>query len=151
MSYILVGGTFNCLHRGHREFLEKAFSIGGRVLICLTSDEMAKEKHLSEKIGDFSSRKSKLEDFISSRGWLERAEIIRIEDPFSEGLRPELTHVVVSSETRSNAERINDMRMEKGLMKMEIVEIGWVMASDGKPISGSRIRSGEINLDGGKS
>lgn len=145
MSYVLVGGTFNCLHAGHEKILRKAFSLGGDVLVCLTSDTMADKKHLSEKIAGYGSRRKMLVEFLSSGNFRGRAEIVKIEDPFSEGLRPSLTHIVVSPETKANAEKINAMRAGRGLRPMKIVEVGWVLAADGKPISGKRIRRGEIS------
>jgi len=76
------------------------------------------------------------------------AEIVKIDDPFTPGIRPGLTHIIVSSETRANAEKINDIRKDKGLSPLKIIEIGWVLADDGKPISDARIRKGEIDKNG---
>jgi pantetheine-phosphate adenylyltransferase len=148
MAYAVVGGTFNCLHPGHEEIMRRAFSLGGMVLVCLTSDAMAKKKHLPEKIGLYEERKRALEKFLSSRGWLPRARIVKITDPFTEGLRPSLTHIVASEETMNNAEKLNTMRIDEGLPPLEILVVPWVLAQDGRPVSGVRIRKGEIGRDG---
>ena len=148
MSYVLIGGTFDGLHKGHIEFIRKAFETGGKVLVCITSDEMARKKPLPDKIESYEKRMQDLVEFLRGEGWLERAETVKIEDPFTEGLRPELTHIIVSPETRKNAEKINDMRKEKGLDALEIVEIKWVLAEDCQPISDARIRKGEIDTNG---
>ena len=148
MSYILIGGTFDGLHKGHREFIRKAFELGDRVLLCLTSDEMAGRKPGSEKAESYVKRKNKVEGFLREHDWLKRAEIIKIEDPFSEGMRPQLTYIVVSKETRKNAEKINNMREKSGLKPLGIIEMKWILADDGKPISDSRIRNGEIDENG---
>lgn len=148
MVYILIGGTFDGLHKGHDEFISRAFTLGDRVLVCLTSDEMAGKKPLSGKIASYVKRKEKLEKFLESRGWLKKAEIIRIEDPYTEGLRPDLTHIVVSRETVRKAIKINAMRKESGLNELGIIEIAWVNAEDGKSLSDTRIRKGEIDSEG---
>jgi len=148
MSYVLVGGTFDGLHKGHVKLLEKTFSIGGHVLVCITSDKMVRSKRASWKISSFSERKRGVEALLRKKGWLSKSEIVKIDNPFSEGLRPDLTHVVVSPETRPNAEKINEMRSANCLGPLEIVEIGWELSEDGKPVSDARIRAGEIDRDG---
>ena len=148
MSYVLVGGTFDGLHKGHAHIIETAFGIGGKVLVCLTSDEMVKNKEHSGSIESYDKRKKVLEEFLDKNGWLERSEIVKIEDPFTEGLRPGLTHIVISPGTRRNAEKINEMRTEKGLKPIEIVDTEWVLADDDEPISDVRIRRGDIDSEG---
>ena len=148
MSYAVVGGTFDTLHKGHKELIARAFVMADRVLVCITSDGMAGRKRLASRINSYYSRRRKLEDFLRERSWLGKAEIVMIEDPFSEGLRPALTHIVVSAETLANAKRLNAMRREKGLRELEISVVGWVLAADGRPISDARIRAGETDGDG---
>ncbi len=146
MARVLVGGTFDGLHAGHAALIGKAFSFGSPVLVCLTSDAMAAGK--GAYVRPYAERKRSLEAFLGRMGWQERALIVMIEDPFSEGMRRDLSRIVVSPETRGNAERINSMRAERGLPAMEIVEVPMVLAVDGKPISDARIRKGEIGPDG---
>ena len=46
MEYNLValGGTFDIIHAGHLALLDKGFSISKKVIIGLTSDELAEKK-----------------------------------------------------------------------------------------------------------
>jgi pantetheine-phosphate adenylyltransferase len=148
MSYALVGGTFDILHKGHMELMAKAFGIGGRVLVCITSDTMAGRKPDAGRIASYAKRKGAVVSMLERKGWLDRAEIVMIDDPYSEGLRPGLTHIVVSPGTRHAAERINSMRKARHLEELMIIETGWVMADDGSPISDARIRGREIDADG---
>jgi pantetheine-phosphate adenylyltransferase len=148
MGNVVIGGTFDGLHMGHREFIRRAFGIGGKVLVCITSDSMTEGKPDSRKIDTFAKRKQHVAEFLKSENLIRRAEIVRLEDPFTPGLRPDLTHIVVSPATRANAEKLNSMRKDKGLPELEIVEIPWVMAGDGKPVSDARIRRGEIDKNG---
>jgi len=41
---VAVGGTFDQFHQGHCKLLEKAFQIGEKVLIGVTSDQFGGEK-----------------------------------------------------------------------------------------------------------
>jgi len=43
-SLIATGGTFDIIHRGHLTLLSDAFAISEKVIIGLTSDELAEKK-----------------------------------------------------------------------------------------------------------
>lgn len=145
---IVVGGTFDYLHDGHRALLKKAFEVGERVLIGITSDQMLLEKD-SAGIQPLSDRIRNLENFLREKGWLERAKITVISDPVgSAGEDEELDAIVVTNETVEGAEEINKVRAEKGLEPLEVVKIPFTLAEDGKPISSIRIRYGEMDIHG---
>ena len=41
---VAMGGTFDAIHNGHMALLNKAFSISSKVIIGLTSDQLATKK-----------------------------------------------------------------------------------------------------------
>lgn len=45
---VALGGTFDIIHRGHLELLRNGFSISSRVIIGLTSDELARKKEKNQ-------------------------------------------------------------------------------------------------------
>lgn len=141
---VAVGGTFDNFHKGHEKLLDEAFAIGQNVLIGVTSDEFGGEKG---NIDPCSKRISKLEEFLQK--FKSRYIVKRLEEPYGPTIYdPEIDAIVVSRETKPTADRINEIRREKGMKPLEIFTIDWVLADDGKPVSSSRIRNGEIDRDG---
>lgn len=146
---VAVGGTFDRLHRGHKALLERAFMVGEEVLIGLASDQMVREKQVKGQVTSFKERMAKLTSFLVERGWLKRARIVAIERPEGVLLEdPSIEALVVSKETLRRGQEINQRRVEKGLPPYAIEVVDMVLAEDGKPLSSSRIRAGEIDEEG---
>lgn len=147
---VVVGGTFDYLHDGHAAILAKAFELGERVLVGICSDEM-QLLLLKDSAGIqlLEFRMRALKELLREKGWLARAEIVTISDAFGPSLEDaELEAIVVSPETKARAKELNRLRVSKGLKPLEIVEIPFVLAEDGKPISSIRVRYGEIDAHG---
>ena len=76
---VVVGGTFEALHAGHRALLKRAFELGD-VTIGLTSGKMAR-KAKKRKVKSFSARKKALKIFVKKE-FNSLTEIIKIEDKY---------------------------------------------------------------------
>lgn len=145
---VAVGGTFDILHDGHKAILSKAFEIGDRVLIGISSEKMRLKKDAAG-IQEIEGRKEDLKNYLRERGWLDRTEFQEISDPIGPaGKDEDLEAIVVSEETQRGAEKINQVRAEKGLPELDVVVVPLVIADDGKPISSVRIRYREIDAHG---
>lgn len=143
---VVVGGTFDTLHKGHRRILETAFQIGQSVIIGLTSDRFANRFRVGT-IFPYEKRRKNLTQFADKFG--KPHEIIPIDDSYGIAtIDPEIECIVVSEETLLRANEINAIRFKKGLKKLTIVVIPIILADDGKPISGDRVSAGEINTEG---
>jgi len=142
---ICLGGTFDLIHKGHEALLKKAFDLEGEVLIGLTSDKMASQKKGS--VSSFESRKKKLEDFLEKKR-LRNYKIVKIEDEFGPAVNEDIDVIVVSTETKATALKINEARKERGLKPLSIHVAKTVLAEDCCPISSSRIKRGEIDEEG---
>jgi len=145
---VCIGGTFDILHKGHKVLIDKAFSItskNGLVTIGLTTDRYTVAK--IKNAFPFDVRKQKLIEYLKTKGY-ENYEIIPIEDKYGPTLSEDFDAIVVSSETRKNAEEINRKRKQFGLKPLKIIEISIVLAEDNLPISSSRIKNGIIDEDG---
>ena len=142
---VILGGTFETLHRGHRELLRLALSSGRKVYIGITSDRFAK-KNKSYRCSPFTLRKSKLERFLGKE--LGRVEIFKLEDAYGPSVDGDFGAILVSEETRDRAEEINRIRRSKGLKPVEIITLPLLNAEDLKRLSCERIRKGEIDEEG---
>jgi len=145
---VAIGGTFDYLHDGHKAIIETAFEKGESVLIGIVSDHMELKKD-SVGILPLEDRKELLEEYLEDMGWLDRAEICVIDDPYGPAASDsDLGAIVVTEETIANAKKINELREKEGLDSLEIIKIPLVLADDGEPISSIRIRYGEIDVHG---
>ena len=141
---VAVGGTFDHFHKGHEKLLNKAFEIGNYIMVGVTSNEFGGQKG---NIEPCSKRMSELEEFLQK--FNSRYTVKRLEEPYGPTVHdPQIDAIVVSRETEPVADKINEIRQEKGIKPLKIFVIGWVLAEDGKPISSTRIRNGEIDRNG---
>ncbi|MDP7079843.1 MAG: phosphopantetheine adenylyltransferase [Candidatus Undinarchaeales archaeon] len=146
---VAVGGTFDRFHRGHEAILRKAFDLGDRVLIGVTTDEMLGRKRAGHQLEGIEARRKAVERFLSSSGLDVRAEIIVLTDTAGPtATDPAIDALVVSPETEPVALGINEQRQSNGLSPMDIVTIEFVMADDSVRISSTRIREGVIDREG---
>jgi len=133
---VVVGGTFDILHDGHKALLRKAFSLG-EVTIGLTSNIWA-ENIKKRKVKNFKPRKKELEDF-AGREFKVKPKIVKIEDKFGPTLKEDFDYIVVSPETYPGAVLINLKRKKIKKKLIKIVKIEFVLDEDGKPISATKI------------
>lgn len=141
-----VGGTFNVIHKGHELLFETAFSVGDEVEVGLTSDEFARRSRKVD-LAPYFQRKANLSRYLERFG--KPFEIVMISDMLGTAARSErLDAIVVSPETWSNADAINERRRRNGLQPLKVFCIREVKADDSEPISATRIVKGEIDKEG---
>ena len=141
----LVGGTFDRFHSGHRSLIEQALSKCQLLEIWISSDEMIRSK--DSRIKSWDDREEELLTALSDISSDFSTHILR--DNF--GPAPshnEASAIFCTQETYEQCEEINRIREGDGLSPLEVIVVRKSMAWDGKPISSSRIRSGEIDREG---
>lgn len=146
---VAVGGTFDPFHKGHEAIIRKAFEIGEYVFLGVTDDAMIQNKMLSEKIHSVDTRLKMVKDFLKGNNWHSRSNVFILHEPYGLTITDvDLEAIVVSPETEPTAFKINEIRTESHLKPLDIITISFILAEDEKRISSSRIRKGELDLEG---
>ena len=147
---VATGGTFDEIHAGHRELLVRAFKLGRHVLIGVSSDNFAAAKKGKNRLKHrFETRVERLVQFIQHEFGNVNFEIKELNDDFGPtSMDRNLQALVVSEETERKGHEINRIRLSKGFDPLVIVIVTMLKAEDGKPLSSSRIRLGEIDRNG---
>ena len=140
---VAVGGTFDKFHDGHKKLLSTAFELGNHVEIGVTSDAFG---GLKGNIDSCEERMDNIKSFFSNYS---NFNIVSLEDVFGTTIYDgALDAIVVSKETEANAIKINEIRVSKDMLPLDIIVVSFVLAEDGDPISSTRIRRGEIDKRG---
>ena len=143
-----MGGTFDVIHSGHMALLNKAFSISSKVIIGLSSDQLA-AKRGKNLTNDYSKRLSSLKSVIEKNFPNSSYEVSKLENDFGPAvIEGSVKALVVSEETSNKGLRLNELRTERNLPPVEIVVVPMVLAKDGKAISSTRIKNSEIDSNG---
>src|SRR5216683_6670362 len=146
---VAVGGTFDILHIGHEKLLAKAFELAELVFVGVTGDSLISKLNKDHPVRKFALRRRDLRRLLKARGWLRRARITELKDPFGPATRRKrLDALVVSEETRANGLRVNALRRNRGLKPLRVFVVRMVKTKDGLLLSDTRIRRGEVNPQG---
>lgn len=145
---VAMGGTFDIIHSGHMALLNKAFSISTKVIIGVTSDQLAVKKGKNPE-NDYSKRISLLKSTVEENFPDSVYEISKLENEFGPAVLEEsVKALIVSEETSDKGTLLNKLRTERNLPPVKIVVVPMVLAKDGKAISTTRIKNSEIDSHG---
>lgn len=149
-NVVVLGGTFDHFHKGHKAFLHFAFAQSKHVLIGITSDTFVGEKHYQESNESFVKREQALVSFLQEHDYTARALVTSIDSadipPSFKDYRSEA--IVVTEDTKKGAAYINKKRKQEGKEPLPIIVCPLEKAEDEGYISSTRIRAGEIDREG---
>lgn len=139
----MLGGTFDRFHEGHRSLISTACNMADNIFVGIISEDWGKQifakKTLGEMIEPYDDRKQSVLDFLKNAAC--NHEVGPLYDPYGPAPNvPEADLMVVTTETEKTANKINDMRKEKGFNELDIIIIPWLKDEDGTLISSTRRR-----------
>ena len=65
---VVLGGTFDKLHKGHHALICKAFEVGDQVLIGLSTDNFIKTRRKKHAVAPYDERIRELQKFLTAQG-----------------------------------------------------------------------------------
>ncbi len=143
-----VGGTFDSIHKGHAGLLEAAFGAAAEVIVGLTSDEFAASCGKAPS-NPYALRLAALRVHIARHHAGRPHRISRLDAEYGPAAYEGRVDVLVASaETAHKAARLNDERARLGVRPVEVIVVPMAMADDGRRVSSTRIRAGEIDAAG---
>jgi pantetheine-phosphate adenylyltransferase len=145
---VATGGTFDEIHVGHIALLTKAFELGNRVIIGVSSDKFAANR--GKKLNhNFEARVANLKKTIKKEFGDANYEVAELDGDFGPAVTTGAVEALVASaETQRKGKLLNEMRAKRGLQPVKIITVELVKAEDDSRISSTRIRAGEIDRQG---
>ncbi|XP_050090438.1 bifunctional coenzyme A synthase [Anopheles aquasalis] len=119
---VVLGGTFDRIHAGHKVLLTQAILMATeRLVVGVTDGAMNRGKKLYELILPTEQRIATLEQLLGDIDPTLRYEVVPIVDPFGPtATDPNMDLIVVSTETARGGTKVNELRTKNGLNQLQV-------------------------------
>ena len=147
-NVVLIGGTFDTLHKGHKEYIKRAFEKADKVFIQLSSDNYAASLGKKYKVKSYYQRATKLRSYIFKNfnkdfrivklNSLQELENFCIQND-------EINTVLAINEYLELFEKYNELRIKNNKPKLNILEMEIIKNKNGEKISSTKINGNGKN------
>ncbi|VDO46632.1 unnamed protein product, partial [Onchocerca flexuosa] len=129
---VVLGGTFDRLHNGHKMLLSRAVMAASERVVCgVTCGDMIKKKILWELMEPFEKRAKAVQEFVEDISCSVRCEVHPIVDPYGPSIIDrDLRAIIVSNETEKGGHAVNDKRKERNLPILDLIKISLIDGKD---------------------
>ncbi|KAF2069245.1 hypothetical protein CYY_009437 [Polysphondylium violaceum] len=125
---VVLGGTFDRMHPGHKVMLTMATLLCSNYMeVGVTDNSILKSKKFNEMIAPYQERSDKTFTFIKSINPFVEYNMLQLFEPYANTMTsPKLECIVISPETFGTAIKINEKRRENPNLKpLEIYSISY--------------------------
>ncbi|KOX70265.1 Bifunctional coenzyme A synthase [Melipona quadrifasciata] len=140
---VVLGGTFDKIHNGHKIFLSEAvLRCTEKLSIGVTDTNMLSAKLLWELIEPCSTRISNLRNFLEDIDSTITYNVVAINDMYGPTKYDSTFNmIVVSEETKRGGDKVNEMREKNNLSKLDIHVVKLISEENHKSYEENKISS----------
>ncbi|XP_029158217.1 bifunctional coenzyme A synthase [Nylanderia fulva] len=140
---VVLGGTFDRLHNGHKILLsEAALRCTEKLTVGVTDTNMLSGKLLWELIQPCTQRITGIKEFLEDVDPSIMHNVVPINDMYGPTKEdPTLEMIVVSEETKRGGDKVNELRLQKNLSKLDIYTVELALDECYNDIEESKISS----------
>lgn len=126
---VILGGTFDHLHPGHKVLLTIASLVGTKLTVGLSTDQLLERKKFKKFIETSSVRKNNVEKFLKlvNPQNFKNLSLVEISDVYGPSIvEKTFEAIVVSNESLSGGLEVNRKRQELGMNPLEMIIVDLV-------------------------